>query len=312
MTSTQIDSTTTGHPDCVIEISKLNFSYGGPLILNDIQFKLQRGSRCLLVGANGAGKSTLLTILAGKRMVRDKVLVFGKDAFNDSPPGITYLGTEWVNNPIVRGDVRVSTLLSKMNGDRYAERRDRLIQIMDINPDWHMHQVSDGERRRVQLVLGLIKPWELLLMDEVTVDLDVLVRADLLRFLKRETEIRGATIVYATHIFDGLGSWPTCVSHMKRGRIIASYEFSNFPELDAVIAEQVQLRSTLSSTALRQHMDSPLLIIVERWLREDLQELRALRDANNNKDEKDRPRTRWDELEDDVNNYGDKYYNYWK
>jgi len=82
-----------------------------------------------------------------------------------------------------------------MNGDRYAERRDRLIQIMDINPDWHMHQVSDGERRRVQLVLGLIKPWELLLMDEVTVDLDVLVRADLLRFLKRETEIRGATIV---------------------------------------------------------------------------------------------------------------------
>jgi len=40
----------------------------------------------LLLGANGAGKSTLLTILAGKRMVRDKVFVFGKDAFNDSPP----------------------------------------------------------------------------------------------------------------------------------------------------------------------------------------------------------------------------------
>jgi len=101
--------------------------------------------------------------------------------------------------------------------------------------------------------------------------------------------------------------------------MVASYEFSNFPELDAVIAEQVQLQSTLSSTALRKHMDSPLLIVVERWLREDLRELRALKDANNKKDEKDRvllgearPRTRWDELEEDVNNYGDRYYNYWR
>ena len=82
-----------------------------------------------------------------------------------------------------------------MEGDKYLERVKELIQIMDINPKWRMHQISDGERRRVQLVLGLIKPWTLLLMDEVTVDLDVLVRADLLEFLKRETEKRDATIV---------------------------------------------------------------------------------------------------------------------
>lgn len=60
-----------------------------------------------------------------------------------------------------------------------------------------------GQRRRVQLVMGLLQPWELLLLDEVTVDLDVLVRADFLAYLKEETETRGATIVYATHIFDG-------------------------------------------------------------------------------------------------------------
>jgi CCR4-NOT complex subunit CAF16 len=82
-----------------------------------------------------------------------------------------------------------------MEGDVYPERVKELIQIMDINPKWRMHQISDGERRRVQLVLGLIKPWNLLLMDEVTVDLDVLVRADLLEFLKRETERRNSTIV---------------------------------------------------------------------------------------------------------------------
>lgn len=42
-------------------------------------------------------------------------------------------------------------------------------------------------------------------------DLDVLARANLLKFLRRECEERGATIIYATHIFDGLEDWP---SHM--------------------------------------------------------------------------------------------------
>ena len=46
-------------------------------------------------------------------------------------------------------------------------------------------------------------------MDEITVDLDVLARADLMAFLKSECEERGATIIYATHIFDGLESWPS-------------------------------------------------------------------------------------------------------
>lgn len=58
-----------------------------------------------------------------------------------------------------------------------------------------MHQISDGERRRVQLCMGLMGEWDVLLLDEVTVDLDVLVRADLIDFLISESEIREATIV---------------------------------------------------------------------------------------------------------------------
>jgi CCR4-NOT complex subunit CAF16 len=58
-----------------------------------------------------------------------------------------------------------------------------------------MHQISDGERRRVQLCMGLMGEWDVLLLDEVTVDLDVLVRSELLAFLVQESEERHATIV---------------------------------------------------------------------------------------------------------------------
>lgn len=103
-----------------------------------------------------------------------------------------------------------------------------------------MHEVSDGERRRVQIVSGLMEPWEMLLLDEVsralhlelllrahslefiqvTVDLDVLVRSKLLAFLVEETETRGSTILYATHIFDGLDSFPTHLCHLQLGSTI--------------------------------------------------------------------------------------------
>ncbi|KAJ7890820.1 P-loop containing nucleoside triphosphate hydrolase protein [Mycena leptocephala] len=189
--------------------------------LDTITFDLPPGSRTVIVGPNGAGKSTLLQILAGKRLVNGAdILIKDRDVFRDSPPGVTFLGTEWAMNPVVRGDIVVSHFLDSVGGYRHKERRDMLLDILDVDLDWHMHNISDGERRRVQLVFGLMAPYDVLLLDEVTVDLDVLVRDDLLQFLKRDSEARGATIIYATHIFDGLNHFPTHIAHMSFGRLV--------------------------------------------------------------------------------------------
>jgi len=189
-------------------------------LLSDISLQLPSGSRTVIVGANGAGKSTLLQILAGKRLINNNgVRINGRDVFRDSPPNIAFLGTEWAMNPVVRGDIVVSAFLDSIGGYRHKERRDKLLDILDIDPDWHMHAISDGERRRVQLCMGLMAPWDVLLLDEVTVDLDVLVRDELLTFLRNDSTARGATILYATHIYDGLtsGLCPTHVAHMRLG-----------------------------------------------------------------------------------------------
>ncbi|KAG6880040.1 hypothetical protein C0992_007357 [Termitomyces sp. T32_za158] len=186
------------HP--AISVSHLTYRHqpGTDISLDDVSLSLPRGSRTIVVGANGAGKSTLLQILAGKRLVSTQgthIFIQGCDVFRDSPPGVSFLGTEWAMNPVVRGDIVVSTFLDSVGGYRHKERRDRLLDILDVDLDWHMHQISDGERRRVQLCFGLMVPWDVLLLDEVTVDLDVLVRDDLLTFLKTDSEQRGATIL---------------------------------------------------------------------------------------------------------------------
>jgi ABC-type uncharacterized transport system ATPase subunit len=66
-----------------------------------------------------------------------------------------------------------------MQGDLYARelifnvanvdpaRRQRLVDLLDIDLEWRMHRVSDGQRRRVQICMGLLKPFKVLLLDEV-------------------------------------------------------------------------------------------------------------------------------------------------
>ncbi|XWS67074.1 hypothetical protein CRYUN_Cryun05aG0255300 [Craigia yunnanensis] len=82
-----------------------------------------------------------------------------------------------------------------------------------------MHKVSDGQRRHVQICMGLLKPFKVILLDEITVDLDVLARADLLNYLRKECEEQGAMIIYATHIFDGLEKWPSHIVYVSHGKL---------------------------------------------------------------------------------------------
>ena len=181
--------------------------------------------------------------------------IAGVDPFKDGLEGVTYLGLEWVLNPIVRTDIDVPTLLASVGGDFYTDRRDELVRILDIDLRWRMHAVSDGERRRVQLAMGLLRPWRILLLDEITVDLDLLSRSNFLLFLKRETEIRPCTIVYATHILDNLAQWPTQLVHMHMGKVKEWGSMSSF-EVDTI----------------ERSGNSQLGLLVLKWLKEDLEE----------------------------------------
>jgi len=178
------------------------------------------------------------------------------DPFLHGLEGVTYLGVEWVLNPIVRTDISVPELLSSVGGDVYSERRDELVKILDIDLEWRMHTVSDGERRRVQLAMGLLRPWTILLLDEVTVDLDLLSRFNFLQFLRRETNTRACTIVYATHILDNLAEWPTHLVHMSLGRV---KKWGTIEDIEV-------------SSQAGKSGNSRLGDIVMDWLQEDLDE----------------------------------------
>ena len=226
-----------------VELRALRYAYPGePPVLAGCTLGLPAGSRCLLVGENGAGKSTALQVLAGHFMVpKDQVRVLGRPAFHDTQlttsGDLSYLGGTWRQDVAfagygvaLQGDFAAGDMIRNVKGTDPA-RVDHLIKMLDIDEGWRMTKVSDGQRRRVQICMGLLKEYRVLLLDEITVDLDLVGRLDLLAFFKRECEERGATIVYATHIFDGLEPWATHLAYVGNGGFERQGAVADFPEL---------------------------------------------------------------------------------
>jgi len=226
-------------------------------IIKDFSLTLPKGSRAILCGANGAGKTTLLQILGGKYMVgKDTVRLLGRPAFHDlqlvSSGEVSFLGPTWRrdiafagNNVALQGDISAGKMIFGVEGVD-PDRRDRLIRLLDIDLNWRLNKVSDGQRRRVQIAMGLLKPYQVLLLDEITADMDVVGRLDLLRFFEEECAERGATIIYATHIFDGMEKWATHIAYLEGGKMIRGGPAGEIDELQS---------------------GTKLLHVVEAWLR---------------------------------------------
>jgi CCR4-NOT complex subunit CAF16 len=237
-----------------LEVDRLSFAYPGAAgpVLRDVSFTLPRAARCLLLGANGVGKSTLLRLLAGRHMIAgERVRVLGRPAFHDTSLAahVAFMGGPF---PFSQ-DISVGEVLARRGGVD-PDRRARVLDILDVDPAWRMHQVSDGQRRRVQLLLDLERTLSVALIDEVTAELDVLARADLLGFLREESEQRGLTVVYASHVLDGLQAWATHLLFLSPGRVRAFGRLLDIAELGA---------------PGEAGGPSPLQRLCERWMRED-------------------------------------------
>ena len=212
----------------VIKINNLTFKYEDNIIFENLNLNLQEGKRYVLSGLNGCGKSTLLKIISGKNLSEfDCVKVLGKDPFRDTSSNfnIAYVSNDWGTRTVaytgfnmpLQSSIKVKEMMVKLK-EKYIDRANELLDVLSINPEWRLNSISDGQRKRVQLYLGLIQPHKICLLDEVTVNLDILVKYKFFNYLKKESEINNVCIIYVTHIFDGLNDWCTDLIYLKRNK----------------------------------------------------------------------------------------------
>jgi ABC-2 type transport system ATP-binding protein len=216
----------------VIDVRDLRMRYGSQDVLDGISFAAHRGEVLALLGPNGAGKTTTIEILEGFRMrSAGDVSVLGVDPAAGRERWRARIGVvlqSWRDH----GKWRVRDLLKHL-GTYYADystpriRRpwpvDDLIEVVGLTPHAgkRVGQLSGGQRRRLDVAIGIVGRPELLFLDEPTVGFDPAARREFHDLVHRLTDVDDTTILLTTHDLDEAEKLADRIIILAGGRIIA-------------------------------------------------------------------------------------------
>lgn len=206
----------------VASIRGLSKRYGAHHAVESVSFDIQRGETVALLGPNGAGKSTTIEILTGYRSRSGgDVDVLGSDPARGGLSWRSRLGIV-LQSSGESGNVTVRELLREFAG-YYPNPRDvgEVIDAVGLTTkrDARIGKLSGGQRRRVDVALGIIGRPELLFLDEPTTGFDPEARRrfwQLIHTLRDE----GTSILLTTHYLDEAARLSDRAAVIAGGRLV--------------------------------------------------------------------------------------------
>jgi ABC-2 type transport system ATP-binding protein len=212
--------------ELAVHVRGLRKRYGGVTAVDGIDLGIRRGEVFGLLGPNGAGKSTTVEILQGNRD-RDagEVSVLGSDPATGTRAWRSRVGIVWQDES---APAELTVRETVRHFARYYPRpRDpeEVIALtgLEAKADSRIKALSGGQRRRLDVALGVIGGPDLLLLDEPTTGFDPAARR---RFwsLIRALADDGTTIVLTTHYLEEAEALVHRLAVVARGRIVAEGE----------------------------------------------------------------------------------------
>lgn len=206
-----------------IEARGVTRRYGEVQALTGVDLDVKVGEVFAVLGPNGAGKTTLVEILEGLRR-RDggSASVLGADP--------AWAARAWRSR--IGAVLQVSTQNDELTVDEMVRayagyyphplESGHLLEALDLTAirDRRIHQLSGGQRRRLDLALGLVGDPDLLFLDEPTTGLDPEVRIRIWEFIEGLSE-QGTTILLTTHYMEEAERLCDELVIMDHGRILA-------------------------------------------------------------------------------------------
>jgi ABC-2 type transport system ATP-binding protein len=221
------------HADAVVEVKGLQMRYGDTVVLDGVDFTIDRSEVVALLGPNGAGKTTTIEILEGFRgRSGGSVSVLGVDpALGDEiwRANVGVVLQSWRDH----SGWQVRELLHHL-GCYFApyatEERTRpsdtnaLLELVGLEGQARqkIRDLSGGQRRRLDVAIGLVGNPELLFLDEPTVGFDPQARREFHEVIHRLSEREGTTILLTTHDLDEAEKLSDRILIVAGGKIVAN------------------------------------------------------------------------------------------
>ncbi|WP_157253654.1 ABC transporter ATP-binding protein [Nonomuraea typhae] len=244
----------------VLDVKGLRMRYGSTDVLHDVTFQARHGEVLALLGPNGAGKTTTIEILEGFRTrSAGQVTVLGADPATGGERWRARVGVvlqSWRDH----GKWRVGELLAHLGAHYapYATARlprpwdpDKLIAAVGLtgHAGKKIKTLSGGQRRRLDVAIGIVGRPELLFLDEPTAAFDPRARADFHGLVRSLAADQATTILLTTHDLDEAEKLADRIVILDGGRIVAD---GTAAELSRRIAGHDEVRWTLEG---RRHSE---------------------------------------------------------
>jgi ABC-2 type transport system ATP-binding protein len=239
-----------GLQDPVIEVRGLRMRYGSVDVLRGVDFSASRGEVVALLGPNGAGKTTTIEILEGFRMRSGgEVRLLGVDPAKGGEHWRARLGVvlqSWRDH--AKWGVR--ELLHHLGGyyapystpeHRRPYDADELLELVGLHElaERRVATLSGGQRRRLDVAIGLVGRPEVLFLDEPTAGFDPQARREFHDLVHRLSDLEDTTILLTTHDLGEAERLADRVLILAGGRIVAD---GSADQLSRQVAGQAEVR----------------------------------------------------------------------
>ncbi len=236
----------------VVELKGVRQAYGDHVVYRDLNLTAERGQRTVLVGPNGAGKSTLLKILAGVVPIQGGTLELGSNVVTG------YFAQNRLDNLRAGATVFENVMELRTNENQLTEQQARAIlgAFLFRKDDVHkkVSVLSGGEKSRLALARLLVKPPNLLLMDEQTTHLDI-ASIDALVGALREYD---GTFIFISHDVYFIRALAKTVLHVHSGRLTPyAGDYDYYLEKSRAKSERAALTAGFTEARPPQTGDSP-------------------------------------------------------
>ncbi|CAL9276869.1 multidrug ABC transporter ATP-binding protein [Streptomyces geysiriensis] len=250
--------------DVVVEARDVTMAYGDVDVLRGVDLDIHRGEVFALLGPNGAGKTTTVEILEGfRRRSAGDVRVLGADPERGDDAWRGRLGLvlqSWRDHP----RWRVAELLAHF-ATYYPDPRDpaELLALVGLTGQAgrQVNRLSGGQRRRLDVALGIVGRPELLFLDEPTTGFDPEARHEFHLLVERLAREEGVTVLLTTHDLAEAERLADRIAMLVGGRIRA---LGTPAELARRAAAQAEVRWTADDgTPRREHTADPSQLVWE-------------------------------------------------
>ncbi len=270
-----------------MDVRELRMRYGRTDVLHGVTFAARRGEVLALLGPNGAGKTTTIEILEGFRMrSAGQVSVLGTDPAHGGEAWRARIGVvqqSWRDH----AKWRVRELLAHL-GRYYAPYAtaevarpwdpDELLATVGLIElaGRKIRRLSGGQRRRLDVAIGIVGRPELLFLDEPTAGFDPEARRDFHDLVHRLSDLDSTTIVLTTHDLDEAEKLADRILILAGGRIVAD---GSADELSRRMSTQAEVRWSRDGQRFVHSADDPTRFVRElfRQYGESVEELEVRR-----------------------------------